>query len=494
VVARSRTVLWGVVLVAVALRVPALDLQSFWADEAATVDIVRHDLDGLYGAVRDQESTPPLYYLLAWCWTQVLGTGEVGLRSLSALFGVLTVPVAAAVGARAGGARAGLLAALLVATNPLLVWFSQEARAYALLVLLAALSLLVLLRAAEEPTPGRLLTWGLAAALLFATHYFALFLVAGELLWLALALRGRPRPLAIALAPAAAAGAALLPLAVDQRSAGRAAFIGQEGLGHRVAQVPKQFLVGYDTPFELLLGVTAAVFALVALAGLVAHRARGGDGGPRDRWATQAGAVIAMVIATLAALLVPLAFALVGEDYLVTRNVLAALVPLLVLVAAGSAALVPAQLGATVIAILAATGAGATIGVAADDHGQREDWRDAVGSLGDGPRVRAVLVRPGSGRIAAELYLGHGARTLTAPAAVDEIDVVAVRARARDTENAPGGLLLPAPPLAGATGGRPRSGSGWASQRFGVPAGTVVDPAALVAAAPGSAVVIVTRR
>lgn len=489
--ARSRTLLWGIVLVAVALRLPTLDLQSYWADEAATVDVVRHDLADLYGAVRDQESTPPLYYLLAWAWAQVLGDGEVGLRSLSALFGVLTVPVAGAVGARVGGERTGLFTALLAATSPLLVWFSQEARVYELLVLLAALSLLALLHAAGNPSRGRLLAWGLVAASLLTTHYFALFLVIGEVLWLAVVLRGRLRLLATALAPPALAGAALLPLALDQRSAGRATFIGEEGLGHRIAQVPKQFLVGYDTPLELLLGVAAAATACAALRGVVTHPGRGGDH-RRISCPMAATPIGLMAIATLAGVLVPVALAALGEDYLVTRNVLAALVPLLVLLAAGAAALRPAGFGTTVVVILALTGLGAVAGTTLDDHAQREDWRDAVASLDAGPRVRAVVVRPGTGRIAAALYLDHGARTLSTPAAVDGIDVIAVRERARDIGGAPGSLLLPTPPVAGATAARPRLGSGWASQRFSLPPGTLVDPAALVAAAPGSAVLLVT--
>ena len=101
-------------------------------------------------AVGFSESAPPLYYALAWVWTQVTGTGEFGLRSLSALAGVATVPVAYLLGAELRGRRAGLMAAALVAVNPMLLWYSQEARAYALLVLLCA-ALAALLR----PRPAR---------------------------------------------------------------------------------------------------------------------------------------------------------------------------------------------------------------------------------------------------------------------------------------------------------------------------------------------------
>ena len=62
-------------------------------------------------AVGFSESAPPLYYALAWLWTQLTGTGEFGLRSLSALAGVATVPVAYLLGAELRDRRAGIVAA-----------------------------------------------------------------------------------------------------------------------------------------------------------------------------------------------------------------------------------------------------------------------------------------------------------------------------------------------------------------------------------------------
>jgi uncharacterized membrane protein len=109
--ARTRTLLAGIVVVAAALRFATLDVQSYWFDEATTVHLLRDDLPGLLGAIPDSESTPPLYYALAWFWTKLFGTGEVGLRSLSALAGTLTVLAVYAVGARWATRRAGRLRA-----------------------------------------------------------------------------------------------------------------------------------------------------------------------------------------------------------------------------------------------------------------------------------------------------------------------------------------------------------------------------------------------
>src|SRR3954447_10900474 len=104
-------------LLGAALRFATLDTQSYWSDEAVTAGLLQHGFGDLMRAIPDSESTPPLYYALAWLWTQVFGLGEVGLRSFSALAGTLTIPVAAWWGTRAVSPRAGVMTAALVAVN-----------------------------------------------------------------------------------------------------------------------------------------------------------------------------------------------------------------------------------------------------------------------------------------------------------------------------------------------------------------------------------------
>ena len=104
-------------------------------------------------AVVDSERSPPLYYVLAWGWSKLFGTGEVGLRSLSALIGTLTVPVAYVAALELSSRRRiALVCAALVALNPYLVWYSQEARSYALMALFVALSLVFFARCLNRPS------------------------------------------------------------------------------------------------------------------------------------------------------------------------------------------------------------------------------------------------------------------------------------------------------------------------------------------------------
>ena len=139
--------------------------------------------------------------------------GEFGLRSLSALFGAATVPVGYLIGRQLASRRAGLILAGLLAFNPMLIWYSQEARSYALLVFFGgALDALLRARLSTAGAGADLGLWALASALALCSHYFAVFRVGIEALWLAVALRSRWRSLLPALAALLPSGLALLPL------------------------------------------------------------------------------------------------------------------------------------------------------------------------------------------------------------------------------------------------------------------------------------------
>jgi hypothetical protein len=379
-----------------ALRFSTLSVQSFWLDEAVTHQLVTRTLGSMLSAIPHSESTPPLYYVLAWVWVRVFSAGEVGLRSLSALIGTATIVLLALIARRLGGRRAGLAAAALCATNPLLIWYSQEARAYALLVAFCALSLWCLLR---EDWRG----FALASALALATHYFAVFIVAPELVWLCRRHVRRSRRAAWSAAFVVAVAAALMPLAVAQASGNRASFISASGLAGRIVAVPKQFLIGYATPHQAILTVVAAVLA-VALAFGLARADRG------------------LLALAAFAVGVPVAMALVGLDYLITRNLIAAMVPLVAL-AGIAAARSPA--GPALVGALCAVGVIAYAGVEGNRFYQRDDWRDAAAALGPatrGPRV--IVVNPSDGVPALDVYLPVHELPTGLPETTREIDVI----------------------------------------------------------------------
>jgi len=189
---RSEFGWWGMnvtltLTVAAAVRIVTLDQQSFWYDEAVTLEDVQGSLTDVVGRVRGSEATPPLYFVLAWAWRQSVGTGEVGLRLLSTVIGVVTVALVIAATQRLTDRPTALLAGALAALNPFLIYYAQEARAYALLALLTFSSVAAAAIAVRERRRAYIAAWAITAALGLVTHYFAIFIVAPTAMWLLLA-------------------------------------------------------------------------------------------------------------------------------------------------------------------------------------------------------------------------------------------------------------------------------------------------------------------
>jgi mannosyltransferase len=419
----DRTLLAVAALTALAavLRFYRIGHQGFWFDEANTALLVHFSPGKMLGLIPQTESTPPLYYFIAWVWARVFGYGEAGLRSLSAVAGVLTVPVVYAAGSKLISRRVGLVAAAIAACNPLLIWYSQEARSYSLLVLLSAVSLLAFAYARAEPTPRNVAAWVIASALALATHYYALLVIVPEAVWL-LAVHGRARPVRAAIAVVAGCGLALIPLAISQNQSGHASWIAPIPLGPRLDQIVPQFLIGFGAPVQGLLYVLASLAVLAALV-LLALRSD-----PREQRVTLAVGAIA-----IGGLLLNLVLVAAGIDDLITRNVIALWVPAALLVAGGLGARRAGLAGIVATVVLCATGVVATAGVAVDRNLQRPDWRGVARVLGTKPApgvgTRAILVQHYRDLLPLSLYL-PGLRFWTGrgPGTVTELDVVSFSA------------------------------------------------------------------
>ncbi len=324
-------VLAGIVVLGAALRFATLGLQSYRYDEAVTVGRVLHpSLFETLAEVPKSESTPPLYYAVAWLWSRVFGSGEVGLRSLSALAGTASIGFAymAAV-ALPLPRRAGLVAAAIVAVSPVLIWFSQDARAYALVFMLTALSFLFFARARRSGSWRDLGWWAGFSALALATHYFAAFVVVPEAALLLFAVAERRRA-AVAIGIVAATGALLLPLALHQVDNAHAGWIAEQPVAERLERAGAK-LVGEDNGNEHGVReagpIPLAIPALLALAALALLLWRG------DAIEQRGGGIAAAV--GLAGVGIPLLLGLFGPDYLDGRNLIPVFLPLIVLLGAG---------------------------------------------------------------------------------------------------------------------------------------------------------------
>lgn len=170
------------VLCAFTLRLYALGRQSLWLDEGASFSIASSPLTSILEQTFTLEPNPPLYYVLLHGWMSVAGQTEFALRFLSLVPSVLLIPVLYRLGRMLAGQRVGLFSATLASGSPYLVWYSQEARMYALLACLAAASGLALLQAIRTGSWRAWVCFFILSGATLYTHLYGLFTVTALLL------------------------------------------------------------------------------------------------------------------------------------------------------------------------------------------------------------------------------------------------------------------------------------------------------------------------
>ncbi|GEM_PF-4684076 len=153
-----------------------------WGDSAYSVFSANRSLAEI-ALDRLTDGHPPLYYYLLHFWVALAGNSEFSVRFLSAISGVLTVPITYQLGRRSFDRWVGIAAAFLTAASPFLVFYSRLPRMYSLLAFLAALSILSLLNFSKSRM------WKSAyvvstIAMLYAHYFGALAFAAGALVYM----------------------------------------------------------------------------------------------------------------------------------------------------------------------------------------------------------------------------------------------------------------------------------------------------------------------
>ena len=285
------------------------------------------------GRVENTESTPPLWYGLAWIVEQaglpVEAARGIGVVASALLAGLVVVYARRLLPLWAAG-----LAGLIVALAGQLVLRGAELRAYALYALLALAFAWLLERAAEKPSWGRLAALAGVAAAGLLTHYFFVFvaLAAVAWLWTTPAFRASRLPVSVSLAAAVLPFLLWLPSLVQQVENQRFSWIGDFSLLKAVAVYSAfgwnagPLYVRDLVQIGALEGVLRVGVFLAVVAGcVVAWRL-----GPRGRLT----AILALAPVGMVALLW-----LAGENLFTARNVLACAPFAAVAIAALAAAL-----------------------------------------------------------------------------------------------------------------------------------------------------------
>jgi len=157
----------GIVALGAFLRLYRLGDRSLWLDEGLTIFHTRHPWPEVLGLQGWYVESPPLYYILTKATSLFVPEVAAG-RVVSVVAGIATLLVVWALVREMVDSRTGLVAAFLLAIAPLHIWYSQEARQYAVVILAIALAYLSLFKVLRT---GRLRWAVLYAAALWAAMY-----------------------------------------------------------------------------------------------------------------------------------------------------------------------------------------------------------------------------------------------------------------------------------------------------------------------------------
>lgn len=389
----------AITVIGLALRLPSLG-DSLFGDELSAFYIVAgHGLGQMMHLLNGHstELNPPLFFILAWGSQKIFGLSVVALKLVSLLTGTATIPLVYLLGRRTAGVTTGLVAAALTAGCPFLIYYSTEARPYALMVFLILVATLALLRALSSDGWGWWALYALAACTAAYTHFTSVFVLVALFAWAIVTQHAARRRLVLATGAAVILYLPELPvLHRISQSPGTALYaildpltaahfridLGHWAIGHPylpLGEVP-------GTAAVVLIGLGIAV-GLVGTAMKLAAQ--------RPRWSAAGVLVVALAVAAPAGAAL---YTLLRQSVWGARNVISSW-PALAVCAAALVAF-PGAMWRRAAAVLLVSGfaLGGISMLSASHH--RPDYADAVAYVNSldprgGPIVELVAPTPG---------------------------------------------------------------------------------------------------
>ncbi|MCI0404935.1 MAG: glycosyltransferase family 39 protein [candidate division Zixibacteria bacterium] len=156
--------------------------RSLRHDECCSVEIASTSWPGIIENLKVNAHTPPLYYFLLNLWMKLFGASEAALRSLSAVFYILSIFAVYRLGKTLYDKKTGLLAAFLFMVSPMAIWHAQDGRMYSLLPFLGILSTLYFFRLFFRSSGSKtdFALYLLVNTLGTFTHYWFFFILAAQ--------------------------------------------------------------------------------------------------------------------------------------------------------------------------------------------------------------------------------------------------------------------------------------------------------------------------
>ncbi|MFL5733778.1 MAG: glycosyltransferase family 39 protein [Chloroflexia bacterium] len=454
VIARPWVWVAGLTLVAFALRRYHLGAESLWFDETDLVQRAQQPLSTLAQGFTEAGENGPLYTVMLHFWLGAInavplvaklghltfGHNEEALvRGISAVAGAAAIPLMYALARRVGGVALGVLSAALLTFNPFHIWYSQDAKMYSLLVLLALASSLLYLKAFDTNSARLWLAYVLVTWVMLTVHSMAGLVFLAQLAATPFIAQGAKRATQsedsqppVGTHPLGSSGPsdAPNPKSKIQNPKSRwvrwtwavllvvtpifpilwlraaALFAGTDvggwytptGLGDILSTIFVTFAVNRaDAPWEAISAITLCLLAVVGVGSWFVTTSR-----PKSKILILSLWLVPILVFWLVTLRLPL---------FQPRYLIMALPPYLIMASAGLLALrrLSVPLVAVATLLLAAPTAFALAGVNYSAQMQKEDWRGAVSYVQDHLRLRDVIVvYPGYMRTALDYYYRPG--------------------------------------------------------------------------------------
>jgi uncharacterized membrane protein len=164
-------------LIVVGLGLRLLVTRSIWLDEAISIRQAKLPFSDMIASLAAKDVHPPLHHAVLWLAVQQFGTSELVVRLPSIIAGTLLIPTLYGAGRDLYDRRVGLVAAAFGTVAPITIWYSQEARMYAMFMLFSLIAVWAQARVLRSGGPGAWMVYSFATAALLWTQYFGVLQV-----------------------------------------------------------------------------------------------------------------------------------------------------------------------------------------------------------------------------------------------------------------------------------------------------------------------------
>lgn len=160
------------------LRVYDTGKRDLWYDELYSIKLAK---EGVPANIENTENNqPPLYQIILHFWMKFFGSDKIAVRSLSILFGMVSIWLIYEVSYLLFEQKAALLSSFLVAVSNFHIYYSQETRDYAMFTALTLASFLFLIKSLETAKTRFFIYYFIVTSFLYYAHNYALFIILAQ--------------------------------------------------------------------------------------------------------------------------------------------------------------------------------------------------------------------------------------------------------------------------------------------------------------------------